>query len=53
MADNFCERGFLGTTTIVQSVHGIGGSGASCNSFTFEPCNVVVNGNKNKQNVTL
>ena len=28
-------------------------SGASCNSFTFEPCNAVVKGNKNKQNTTL
>ena len=28
-------------------------SRASCNSFTFEPCNVVAKGNKNKQNGTL
>ena len=30
----------------------LGETGASCNSFTFEPCNVVVNGTRDKQNIT-
>ena len=34
-------------------VFNVGKSGAGCNSFTFEPCNVVAESNKNKQNATL
>ena len=30
----------------------LGADEASSNSFTFKPSNVVVNGSKNKQNVT-
>ena len=31
----------------------LGEIGASCNSFTFKPGTVLVNGSENKQNVTL
>ena len=31
----------------------LGESGSGCNSFTFEPGNVVVKDSKDKQNVTL